>query len=97
MSTLTKSDFDRYAKADPYGMVIFSAILVLHTMFRGVLYICVGFGVSEATGYGWWIVPIVAVALAMTVGRAWRAWRAPKVAETLKQLADKAEQAAGVP
>lgn len=97
MTDFSKSDIYRYSQADPYGMLVFTAIIVLHTLFRGVLYICVGFGVSEATGYGWWIVPIVAALVAMTVGRAWNAWRAPKRRAVLKELADKAEQAAGVP
>ncbi len=92
MSQLSKADIERYAKADPYGLVVFSILLVMGTMSRDVLYLCIGFGVSEATGYGWWIVPIVAIALAMTVGRLWRAYRAPKVAKALKELADAAEK-----
>ena len=81
----------RYHNHDPVSAGVVGLTLIAATVWRGVVYLCVGFGVCSLAGWSrWWGLPL-AIVVGNTAGWAWKCARRRSNVETLERLAEAAE------
>ena len=65
----TNAATDRIRKADPFTLIVVSAVVFASYLFRGAVHVCIGFGSASMAGVSmWWGFPMALLSGA-TLGR----------------------------
>ena len=84
----------RLSTTDPAAAVMMAAVMFGGSCVRGLVYLCLGYGlVSLFEVSAWWGIPL-AVLSSLTLGRLWAWWRREAQVLAIEEAADGAERQA---